>query len=176
MIDCIYNDGGRSAVFDTPGRNDCVTRALAIVTGLPYMDIWNGIHATGSVGRTGLVDDTVAVRKYIESLGLMYIPNEAYFKDTKLPPRAICCMRGHYFAVLDGCIHDVGHPTRGGRVYIKGYWMPKPVGATLFNVCSVVTGVPFNRCPLNLEQATNMARLMLLNYKRVSNIIPHEKI
>jgi hypothetical protein len=38
-----YNDGGRSAAGRAGLTNDCVTRAIAIVTSLPYLQVYDAL-------------------------------------------------------------------------------------------------------------------------------------
>ncbi len=39
-----YNNGGRAAAGFKDEAGDCVTRAIAIATGLPYRAVYNTLH------------------------------------------------------------------------------------------------------------------------------------
>ena len=43
-----FNDGGRAAAGFKGQAGDCVTRAIAIATGLPYRQVYDGINQIGS--------------------------------------------------------------------------------------------------------------------------------
>lgn len=189
MLNCIYNDGGRDKALketnDTirySGRaRDCVARALAIVTEKPYVEIW---HALADINKAqgrrhsanfGVFVGRQAYIDYSERLGLVYVPlpDHPTLKNAPLPNgRIILNVYRHSVAMIDHVLQDTSHPSPAGLARVKGYWMFKPVPAALFNVCSVTTGLPLNRAPLNFAQAETMARLLHLNYKTLTNIKP----
>lgn len=41
----VYDDGGRGAAGFKGAAGDCVTRALAIATGKPYLEVYDDLHA-----------------------------------------------------------------------------------------------------------------------------------
>ena len=41
MIEFNFNDGGREAAGKKGSTGDCVTRAVAIASGLPYLEVYN---------------------------------------------------------------------------------------------------------------------------------------
>jgi hypothetical protein len=176
MLSYSFNDGGRSSVFDTTGQNDCVTRALAIFTGTPYVDMWNKVHATGTVTRSGRVATfTPQFRDFMYSLGLVFVVTPHIpIKDITFPAKAIALVAGHCFAIIDGVIQDTYNPSPAGLKRCQGYWMAAPT-AQLFNVISETTNTPINRVPMNREQAETMAALLKLNYNKKSNILPYEQ-
>ena len=50
----VYNDGGRAASgYKGNKTGDCVTRAIAIATGLPYGLVYNDLNAMGQTERKG---------------------------------------------------------------------------------------------------------------------------
>ena len=49
----IFNDGGREAAGYKGSTGDCVTRAIAIVTGKPYKEVYNEINVLAEAERTG---------------------------------------------------------------------------------------------------------------------------
>ena len=41
MTTFVYNDGGRKLAGRKGDTGDCVTRAVAIASGLPYLEVYN---------------------------------------------------------------------------------------------------------------------------------------
>ena len=137
-----YDDGGRLAAGYTGAASDCVTRAIAIATGLPYQRVYDQINAmaTGerrgkrkrgtSSARAGVYKPTI--RKYLASLGWHWTPTMAigtgckvHLRAEELPAgRLIVSVSKHLVAVIDGVIHDTNDPQRGGTRCVYGYWAP----------------------------------------------------
>jgi hypothetical protein len=73
------DDGGRAAAGFRGSAADCTTRAIAIATGEPYIEVYEAINAAGkaerrskrrtgrSVARTGVYIPTI--RRFMASLG-----------------------------------------------------------------------------------------------------------
>lgn len=126
----IYDDGGRKVAGYVGHTGDCVVRAIAIATQLPYQQVYDGINAasygerTGtrkkgiSSARTGVYKQTI--RKYLASLGWRWMPTmhigsgcKVHLADSELPMgRLIVSVSKHMTAVIDGVIHDTGDPQR----------------------------------------------------------------
>src|SRR6185312_4113529 len=49
----VLNDGGRAAAGYKGETGDCCARSVAIVTGLPYREVYDAINATARGERTG---------------------------------------------------------------------------------------------------------------------------
>ena len=49
----VYNDGGRANAGFKGNAGDCATRAIAIVTGIPYLEVYNMINEAAKSERTG---------------------------------------------------------------------------------------------------------------------------
>lgn len=133
-----YNDGGRSAAGFKGDANDCVTRAVAIVTGKPYRAVYNEINAMGakergknktkSSARTGVSKRTT--RRYLASLGFIWTPTmfigsgcKVHLQPGELPlGKLIVQLSGHTTTVIDGVIHDTYNPSRWGNRCVYGYY------------------------------------------------------
>lgn len=187
VINCIYNDGGRDKAYRETNdtrflgtARDCVARSLAIVTDRPYTEIWHSLaDINKKQGRRHSANFGVFVGRksfwdYTTALGLIYVEvPPVVLKNASLPAgRLILNIRAHSVAMIDGVLQDTYNCSPGGKVILKGYWMAKPAAAAMYNVCNMTTGAAINRAPLNFEQAENMARLMLLNYKKQTIINP----
>jgi len=52
-IQFIYNDGGRKDAGFKGTTGDCATRAISIVTGIPYLEVYNLINEIAKSEKTG---------------------------------------------------------------------------------------------------------------------------
>jgi hypothetical protein len=139
-----FNDGGRAAAGFKPA-GDCVTRAIAIVTGLPYMDVYNALsegvrterrspvkkRTRGTSARDGVRTTRKWFSDYITGLGFRWVPTMAigqgckvHLREDELPKgRLIVNCSKHFTAVIDGTIHDTYNPDRGGTRCVYGYYV-----------------------------------------------------
>ena len=140
MGSTLRDDGGRAAAGYKGTANDCVTRAIAIATGLPYQQVYDDLNEMAqwerprksgrrSRARTGVHKRTF--RRYLEALGWTWHPTMAigsgctvHLRADELPPgRLIVSLSRHLVAVIDGVIHDTGSDTdRGGTRCVYGYF------------------------------------------------------
>src|SRR5262245_14131252 len=79
-----HHDGGRAAAGFRGTTGDCVTRAIAIASGLPYRVVYNALNALGkqervgtrkrgrSNARTGVYKDTI--KTYLLGMGWQWTP------------------------------------------------------------------------------------------------------
>jgi hypothetical protein len=136
----VQNDGGRADAGYRGTTGDCVARAIAIATGMPYQEVYDGINAearkerrsSGKCGkssaRTGVHKGTIV--RYLTSLGWVFTPTMAigsgcthHLRKGEVPMgRLIASLSRHYAAVIDGVVHDTHDPTRGGTRCLYGYW------------------------------------------------------
>ena len=131
----VYDDGGRAAAGYKGHTTDCSCRAVAIATGQPYQMVYDALNALGKRergrpggARTGV--KTATLRKYLASLGWRWVPTmhigsgcTRHLLAEELPAgRIIARVSGHVCAVLDGVIHDIYDPSRGGTRCVYGYW------------------------------------------------------
>lgn len=129
------DDGGRAAAGCKGKARDCGVRALAIVTGRPYREIYDLVNEAAKTERrkrksgaeTGIHKPTM--RKVAEALGLKWVPTMQIGEgcrqhlDASLPPgRLVAKVSRHYVAVIDGCIHDTHNPDRDGTRCVYGYY------------------------------------------------------
>lgn len=141
MITFVYNDGGRSAAGFRGSTGDCVTRAIAIVTGKSYQEVydtlnqlskqmgyWNKVKLVkGQYGnsykklssaRTGV--PRKVYDKYLKDVGMTWMPCMSigsgctvHLRADQLPKgRIICSLSKHLTAVIDGVVHDTYNPAR----------------------------------------------------------------
>lgn len=143
----VYNDGGRSAYYKGKG-GDCVTRAIAIVTGRDYKEVYDILAEGNSTQRKSKREGSKAGKRtalsgintkrkwfqdYMKSLGFTWIPTmqigqgcKTHLRSDELPQgRIIVSVSKHYTAMIDGVINDTYDPSRNGNRCVYGYWIKK---------------------------------------------------
>ena len=134
-----YNDGGRKDAGYKGTTGDCGVRAIAIVTGLPYQEVYDMVNnlekgfkqrKTGkqSNARTGVWQKDV--KRIMEKLGWKWNPTmfigqgcKTHLRPDELPKGKILCnVSRHYTAVIDGVINDIYDCSRGGTRCVYGYY------------------------------------------------------
>lgn len=137
----VFDDGGRAASGYKGMTDDCAVRAIAIVLGRPYQEVYDGINACAktfrgkaskSNSRTGVHREVA--HRYLESAGWEWVavmkigsgctmrlragelPNEA---------RMVVSLSKHLAAVVDGQVRDNHDCTRDGTRCVYGYWRPR---------------------------------------------------
>ena len=129
----VFNDGGRKAAGYQGRAGDCVARAIAIITGKPYSEVYDrlarGMGAQRASKRTkkqsASARNGIYVRRkwfkdYMAELGFVWTPTmkigqgcKVHLADGELPPgRLVVSLSRHYTAVIDGVVHDTFNPTR----------------------------------------------------------------
>ena len=138
-----YHDGGRLQAGYKGQTRDCVARAIAIATELPYQQVYDMINEfaltekTGkrkkgvSNARKGVYKDTT--RKIMSSLGWEWIPTmqigqgcKVHLRANELPSgRIIVKVSKHCVAVIDHTLYDTYDCTREGDRCVYGYYQKK---------------------------------------------------
>lgn len=152
----VFNDGGRASAGFTGSAGDCVTRAVAIATEQPYLDVYTSLAAgtanerrTGSntsghrTARMGIHTGRKWFKAYLRSLGWVWTPTMAigsgckvHLTEGELPPgRLIVSISKHYTTVVDGEIHDTHDPQRDGPRCVYGYWRKQPISLAVDSHC-----------------------------------------
>jgi hypothetical protein len=138
----VYDDGGRAAAGYKGETGDCVTRAIAIATGLDYQTVYDLVNEAGkaerprkrqknrSSARTGVYKPTT--RSLLDWLGWTWVPQmgigtgcQVHLAVGELPVHTgtlIVKLSRHIAAVVDGKVHDINDPGRGGTRCVYGFW------------------------------------------------------
>lgn len=140
-IPYVYDDGGRREAGFKGDTGDCVTRAIAIATGVPYREVYDALFASGrsllsekpglrgsASPRSGVLPEVY--KPYIEGLGWAWTPTmkigtgtHVHVDASELPTgRLILRLSRHLAAVIDGVLHDTFDCSRGGTRAVYGYW------------------------------------------------------
>lgn len=136
-----FNDGGRALAGFRGDTGDCVTRAFAIASGLPYQTIYDRINELGkaerkgkrkrdiSSARTGVYTHTI--RKLAKELGAVWTPTmligqgcKVHLLASELPAtgRFVLSLSRHCAAWIDGVLQDTHDCSRAGTRCVYGYW------------------------------------------------------
>ena len=136
-----YDDGGRQVAGYKGLTGDCAVRSIAIATGRPYQEVYDGINSLAKLERTGKRKKKrsnanngvyrITSQKYIESLGWKWVPTmgigmgcRLHLRKGELPAgRLIVKVSKHLTAVIDGVIHDTHNCGRNGRRCVYGYYI-----------------------------------------------------
>ena len=132
------DDGGRAAAGYRGSAGDCVCRAIAIVSGRPYAEVYaalargagNERKSRGATTRNGIRVKRKWFQEYMKSLGFEWTPTmtigsgcRVHLRPFELPEgRLVVAVSKHYTALIDGVIHDVADPSRDGTRCVYGYW------------------------------------------------------
>ncbi len=135
----VINDGGRAAAGfgSSKSSRDCVVRAIAIATEIPYKEVFNELSCMASKAK--LIRERISpskgvhknvFRAYMKLLGWRWVPTmgigtgcTVHLKADELPSgRLVVCTSRHLVAVIDGVINDKFNPSRGGTRCVYGYF------------------------------------------------------
>ena len=150
-MDFQFNDGGRASAGFKGTTGDCVTRAIAIATEQPYIDVYNKLHELnkeysenhrgrrankiisggglkGTTPRNGVFKEVY--HPYLLSLGWGWTPCmlvgqgcKVHLKSEELPAgRLIVSVSKHMLSVIDGVANDIYEDFRGGTRCVYGYY------------------------------------------------------
>lgn len=142
-----YNDGGRKAAGFRGHTGDCVCRAIAIASGLPYTLVYNrlaegnatqrrsklnaGHRATGiRTASHGIMTHHKWFRDYMHELGFAWTPCMeigsgclVHLSAPELPSgHLVMALSRHYAAVINHVLHDTYDCSREGTRCVYGYW------------------------------------------------------
>lgn len=144
----IYDDGGRAAAGFQGKTGDCVARAIAITTGLPYTIVYDRLSVgnqkqriTKHSGRRpsagmrsaahGIWTQRKWFKDYMQELGFKWVVCmgigtgcKVHLKTEELPKgKIVVALSRHYAAVIDGVLHDTYDGSRDGTRCVYGYWL-----------------------------------------------------
>jgi len=122
MCSFIYDDGGRKDAGYKGSTNDCVVRAISIISGLSYKEVYNDINHLAKQSKSNSSARNDVSKKifhsYLYSLGFKWVPLmgigtgcKVHLNEKELPKgKLICRCSKHLVAVIDGVIHDTYNP------------------------------------------------------------------
>ncbi len=124
-----YNDGGRRAAgYRSVQVGDCVNRALAILTGLPYNDVRRILNEACGKERgqdrsnpeTGIYPKTY--KKILKNLGVGKLVKVKSWTDLPQTGKIMVVQREHVAAVIDGVVNDTYDPVEN-MTDLQGYYV-----------------------------------------------------
>jgi len=136
-----FDDGGRKEAGFKGTSEDCVVRAIATATGIPYEQVYKDINIMGkservgsrkkikSTSRNGVYKTTY--HKYLLSKGWQWVTTmgigtgcQVHMRKDELPEDTIIArLSKHLTVVTNGIIHDTSDPSRGGTRCVYGYYV-----------------------------------------------------
>lgn len=133
LLNFIHDDGGRNQYFKgTAG--DCVTRSIAIASGMDYKQVYDLIFRTmGESPRNGVWTKKPKFKRMMQQIGFTWTATSGigshqavHLVNGELPDgRLVIAMAKHYTAVVDNTVHDIFDPRTndfGDCRKIYGYW------------------------------------------------------
>lgn len=131
----VYDDGGRARAGFKGDAGDCVTRAIAIATGMEYREVYDDLaERQAALGKPRSARNGVqpkAYKPYLAELGAIWTPTmrigsgtTVHLVEWELPyePWLIVRLSKHVAAVRQGVVFDTHDPCRGGTRAVYGYW------------------------------------------------------
>ena len=127
-----YDDGGRRAAGYKGSTRDCVTRSIAIASGLSYAEVYYSVNQLAKDGkkerygnaRTGV--SQIAYVPLIKSLGFIEqtVESGSAIKIGDIPSEGtfIVHIQRHLTVVCNGVIHDTFNPSKDGTAKIIHLW------------------------------------------------------
>ena len=150
MINFIYNDGGRAEAGFKGKTGDCVARAVAIASELPYKEVYNRLaegnanqrvtKRTRRLKKNGVKTASHGInvtrkwfKDYMKELGFEWVPTmfigsgcKVHLDEDELPKgRLVCSVSRHSTAVIDGVLNDTYDCSRMGTRCVYGYYIKK---------------------------------------------------
>ena len=140
-----YHDGGRADAGFRADAGDCVTRAIAIATGLPYRQVYDELHARAredearrrNKTRSGPSPRSGVHRKvyepYLFDLGWVWVAHmgigtgcRVHMRHGEVPDEGplVVALSRHLSAVVEGWVWDTHDPCRGGDRCVYGWYEP----------------------------------------------------
>lgn len=132
----IYDDGGRAEAGFKGSAGDCVARSIAIVTNMPYEEVYqrlssgagNERKSRGRSARNGIHTRRKWFKDFMQTIGFEWVPCmgigtgcKVHLADGELPMgRLVVSVSRHYTAVVDGVVHDTHDPQRITHWYVDG--------------------------------------------------------
>lgn len=134
-MEFIWNDGGRAACGYVGLTGDCVTRSIAIATGLVYRDVYQALSkASGTTARQGMSSSVSS--DFLRRRGWKSIPADGLWPGDL--PRGVVIVsfqpngrgrNGHMSCVIDHTVYDTWNPLEDPAYRVVGYWINESVGS-----------------------------------------------
>lgn len=135
----VKDDGGRAAAGFKGKARDCVCRAIAIATEVPYREVYDALTSLSQSERSSKRRKRssadggvhrVTYQKLLASWGWVWTPTmkvghgcKVHLRADELPPgRLIARLSRHLASVIDGVVHDNHDCSRHGTRCVYGYF------------------------------------------------------
>ena len=122
-----YHDGGRKQAGYNRSKGDCVTRAIAIVTNLSYINTYEMVNRycnqernQKSSASAGVTKKTID--KILKNLGFTWIPKRFKWGEESIEGKVILNLSSHVIPVIGDNYYDVSPNELKNGTIVYGYW------------------------------------------------------
>lgn len=126
MVTGNSNDAGRIESGFTNEKNDCTVRAYAIMRNIPYIQAHGIFYLAGRRPKRGTNVHYAIYNKEFVRLNRPNMTVKRFIEFYASTGRWIIQIRGHVFAVVDGCIQDQ-NPMANLNCHVLMSWMHNPL-------------------------------------------------
>lgn len=128
-MEFVWDDGGRSSCGFVGLAGDCVTRSIAIATGMVYRDVYDRLaEASKKSPRNGVRVDIAAAFLQENNWKQIRLLGEKFNLD--LLPRGNVVLHlihrngrsAHFCAMIDHVLHDTWNPSDDDDYVVQSYW------------------------------------------------------
>jgi hypothetical protein len=122
-----YHDGGRKQAGYGKAKGDCVTRAIAIITNLPYINTYELVNRYCSMERNRKSSASEGVSKktidrIMKNLGFTWIPKRFKWGEERIEGKVILNLSAHVIPVVGEKYYDISPNQIKKGEMIYGYW------------------------------------------------------
>ncbi len=146
-MEFVWSDGGRAACGYVGLAGDCVTRSIAIATGLSYRDVYSELGESSLKSpRNGVFTDVST--EYLQRQGWSFTSGQDQkFNAALLPKGAVIVHlvsvhahhRGHFCTVIDRVLYDTWDASDDENFVVRGFWT-RPAQESDTTLPKVATG------------------------------------
>lgn len=122
-----YSDGGRKQAGYGRSKGDCVTRAIAIITNLPYINAYELVNRYCSMEKNqvssasnGVSKNTI--NKIMKNLGFTWIPKRFRWGQERIEGKVILNLSAHVIPVIGEEYYDTNPNELKNGTIVYGYW------------------------------------------------------
>jgi hypothetical protein len=122
-----YHDGGRKQAGYNRAKGDCVTRAIAIVTNISYINAYELVNKfcnqeKNQVSSAGAGVAKNTLNKILKNLGFTWIPKRFKWGEEQIEGKVILNLSAHVVPVIGENYYDVNPNELKKGTIVYGCW------------------------------------------------------